>query len=125
MSPTRRRALLRFVRDVVLPNPSIGFNIAWAADPQLGPLLVAMASGGGRSGQPHLPPLLLLTSDGVPLVFCLWPAPQPTPILCRCLDSRQVVLTGEGAPEDRAALLSPLRELGPIRVSACNHPAAA
>lgn len=43
-----RRVLLRFVRDVVLPNPAIGFNIARATDPQLGPLLVSMVSKGRR-----------------------------------------------------------------------------
>ena len=38
----RCRAVLRWMRDAVLPNPSIGFNLTRALHPGMGPVLVAM-----------------------------------------------------------------------------------
>ncbi|KAL4420280.1 hypothetical protein ABPG77_005620 [Micractinium sp. CCAP 211/92] len=38
------RAVLRFIRDTVLPNPDVGFNVLRALDPNAGPVLVLMVA---------------------------------------------------------------------------------
>ncbi|KAI7841233.1 hypothetical protein COHA_005070 [Chlorella ohadii] len=45
------KAVLRFVRDVVIPNPCIGFNLARVVDPAIGPLLVSLDTVGAASWQ--------------------------------------------------------------------------
>ncbi len=50
-SPPCRRAVLRFVRDVVVPTPSIGFNVARVVDPAIGPLLVSLVGACRRAAK--------------------------------------------------------------------------
>lgn len=40
--PPRSRAILRWIRDTVLPDPGIGFNLARMLHPEMGPMLVSM-----------------------------------------------------------------------------------
>ena len=126
----RHRAVLRFVRDVVIPTqgldggPCIGFNVGRATDPKLGPLLIAMVSGTLRHGRPGWRWCAVCVRCHVAAAImpgvwqqCVKFANNCTHCTATCVAAWpcQVVVTGGGSREEKAELLRPLRELGPIQ----------
>lgn len=45
--------MLRFVRDVAIPNPCIGMNCGRVVHPELGPMLISQVHAVGLGGLPE------------------------------------------------------------------------
>ena len=112
------------MRDVVVPNPALGFNLGRAIHPGLAPALIVMVRRGrGRAKVLKGPEPLLGRGDAQLLPSLdqqlqqqvLLHSPTHTSAAAAPPTCGQVVHTGSEPREEVEALLQPLRDLGPVQ----------